>query len=67
MYGWHTPKDCPDLFSRTGGKTGKEDKDKDKSGNLQLKSKMKAVMMSNFCLSSEDVEKIFSEAQAQEN
>ena len=69
LYYWHTPKDCPNLVPRSGGKTAKEvkDKDKSKSEKLQLKSNLKTILMSNFCLSSEDVEKIFSEAQAQEN
>ena len=66
MYCWHKPEDCPKLLAnKTGGPN--EDKDKAKSGNLQLKSNLKSVMMSSLCLSSEDVEKMFSEAQAQEN
>ena len=66
MYCWHKPEDCPKLLAnKTGGPN--EDKDKAKPGNLQLKSNLKSVMMSSLCLSSEDVEKMFSEAQAQEN
>ena len=55
MYCWHKPEDCPKLLAnKTGGPN--EDKDKAKSGNLQLKSNLKAVMMS-----------MFSEAQTKEN
>jgi hypothetical protein len=65
LYVWHKPEDC-----KPRGKSADEDKDEDKSkgpGSLQLKSNLKTVLMSNLCLSSEDVEKMFSEAQAQEN
>ena len=65
LYTWHKPEDC-----KTVKKSSEEEKggDEAKAGeNLQLKDNLKTVLMSNLCLSSEDVEKMFSEAQAQEN
>ena len=66
MYTWHKPEDC-----KKKEKSAEEDKDTTKgdsgAGNLQLNSNIKSVLMSNLCLSAEDVDKLLSEAEAQEN
>ena len=62
---WHKTEDCRP--SETTAKEGKDKYTSNRSGNLQLKSNLKTVLISNLCLSSGDAEKIFSRAQAQEN
>ena len=62
LYTWHKPEDCKSKKSAedtTKGNSG--------AGNLQLNSNIKSVLMSNLCLSAEDVDKLLSEAEAQEN
>ena len=72
LYMWHKPSECPRV-ARAAASTQKNSESENgeetdtAKGNLQLNSNLRTVLMSNLCLSAEDVDKLLSEAEAQEN
>jgi hypothetical protein len=72
LYMWHKPSECPKVAraaaaSQKKSESGKSEETNTAAGGLQLNNNLKTVLMSNLCLSAEDVDKLLSEASAQEN
>lgn len=72
LYMWHKPSECPKVAraataAQKSSASEKGEETDTAAGNLQLNNNLKTVLMSNLCLSAEDVDKLLSEAEAQEN
>ena len=67
LYCTHHPSRCFRNKDRTNPKTPSEDKPPLPSAKLELHSKLKEVMCTQLCLSSDDVDRIFDQAGAPSN
>lgn len=72
LYCTHLPSRCfKNPAHNKSGKPGNDKSGKEKSSNqsakLELHAKLKEVMCTNLCLSSEDVDRIFDQASASSN